>query len=72
MKKIITNYREGRTEYPLCNGEGRPGRYMVLKNLRESNKEFYERLVNSGYTKIGFYEVSTRVRGLHNLIAYVK
>ena len=72
MKKIITNYKEDRYEYPLCNGEDKPNRYMVLRKFRESNKEFYERLVALGYTRISFYEVTTRVRGLHDLIAYVK
>lgn len=73
MKEIKTNYEKGRFSYPMCNGESRNGWIMKLKkDCRESNNEFYQRLVEEGYTTIKFYEVSTRVRGLHNTIAYVK
>ena len=72
MEKIRSNYRKERYSYPLCNGEDREGWIMKLKEFGESIDEFYERLVNCGYKKISFYEVSTRIRGLHDTIAYVK
>lgn len=73
MKEIKTNYEKGRFSYPMCNGQDKKGWIMKLKNdCRESNNEFYQRLVEEGYTTIMFYEVSTRVRGFHNTIAYVK
>ena len=72
MKEIKTNYKPFRS-YPLCDGNNREGWRMKLKNdCRESNKEFFERLVAEGYTKISFYEVTTRVRGYHDVIAYCK
>lgn len=72
MKEVKTNYLEF-ASYRLCNGNDKKGYIMKLKsNCRESNKEFYERLVNEGWTTIMFYEVSTRIRGLHDVIAYVK
>lgn len=72
-KEIKTNYREGRCSYPLCNGENKEGWIMKLKEShRETNEEFFERLASSGYTKISLYEVSTRIKGLHDTIAYVK
>lgn len=71
-KEIKTNYVEGRSTYPLCNGESKNGWTMKLKEFKESDKEFYERLVAMGYTNIKFYEVTTRVKGLHETIAYVK
>ena len=72
MKKIKTNYGQFKS-YALCNGNDKKGWIMKTKDsCRESDKEFFERLVNSGYTTISFYEVSTRVRGLHDVIAYVK
>lgn len=72
MMEIKTNYKKGRYSYPMCNGEERNGYTMKLREFRESIDDFYKRLVESGYTTISFYEVSTRVRGLHNTIAYVK
>lgn len=72
MKEIKTNYRVGRYGYPLCNGENREGWLMRLAEFRETPKEFYERLVKLGYTRISLYEVSTRIKGVHDLIAYCK
>ena len=73
MKEIKTNYRKGRFSYPMCNGEDRNGWTMKLKrDCKESIGEFYQRLVDLGYTNIKFYEVATRVRGYHDTIAYVK
>lgn len=72
MKEIKTNYKPGRYEYPLCNGENKEGWMMKHQEFRESAKEFYERLASKGYKRISLYEVSTRVKGIHNLIAYVK
>lgn len=72
MKEIKTNYRVGRYEYPISNGNNREGWIMKLAEFRETPKEFYERLVKLGYAKISLYEVSTRIKGVHNLIAYCK
>lgn len=73
MKEIKTNYRSGRCSYPVCNGENREGWSMKLKDsCRETNEEFYERLASRGYSRISFYEVTTRIKGLHEVIAYVK
>lgn len=72
-KEIKTNYRAGRYGYPLCNGEERKGWMMKLKeSCRETDKEFYERLASRGYSRISLYEVTTRIKGLHETIAYVK
>lgn len=72
MKDIKTNYAPYKT-YALCDGNNRKGWAMELKkNCRETDKEFFERLVSYGYTRISFYEVSTRVRGYHEVIAYCK
>ena len=71
-KEIKTNYAPFKT-YALCNGNNKEGWLLKIKNsCRESNEEFYNRLVEEGYTNIKFYETSTRVRGIHNVIAYVK
>lgn len=73
MKEIKTNYREDRYEYLLCNGDSKEGWVMMLQTSpRESVKEMYERLAAQGWTRISFYETSTRVKGIHNIIAYVK
>lgn len=73
MEGIKTNYRKERYSYPVCNGENKEGWIMKLKeSCRESNSEFFQRLVDSGYTHISFYEVTTRIKGYHNTIAYVK
>ena len=72
-KEIKTNYRKERYEYPICNGEDRKGWTIKLKDsCRESDHEFFERLVEQGYKRISFYETTTCVKGLHELIAYVK
>lgn len=70
--EIKTNYRPGRSGYPVCDGNGRKGWTMKSQNFRETDKEFFDRLVGYGYTRISFYEVTTRIKGLHELIAYVK
>ena len=76
MKKMVesvkTNYGEWKS-YSLCDGNNREGWTMQLKkSCGETDKEFFKRLVSYGYTTISFYEVSTRIRGLHETIAYCK
>lgn len=60
------------SNYSICNGEDKKTMMMKLCKFRESDKEMFERLKNCGYKKITFYYVTTRVRGLYDLIAYVK
>lgn len=38
----------------------------------EGKDAFYTRLINEGYTRVKLYEVSTRIRGYHKVIAMVK
>lgn len=64
-KTIKTNYRD--SGYSIGNGIHNGS--IICSDFRESNKEFLERLVNKGYTRIVFYEETTRVRGFHKIYA---
>lgn len=79
MRKMIINGHEVTTNYekygsyPMCDGNDKKTmRMMIRENCRESAEEMLERLAGYGYTRITFYETSTRVKGIHNLIAYCK
>lgn len=60
------------SNYSICNGEDKKTMIMKLAKFRESDKEMFERLKDNGYKRITFYYVTTRVKGLYDLIAYVK
>lgn len=70
-KEITTNYGE-KTMDNLVSGDDLPNYDLCIKNFRESNEEFFKRLISYGYTRIRFGEVSTRIRGFHNVVAYCR
>lgn len=81
-REIKTNYNE-HFDYPMHNGNSGfstmcyESMQWVLRDgnkykSRESIDEMFERLVNSGYSRITFYRVTTRVRGLYDIIAFCK
>ena len=67
-KSIKTNYKE---EYRFSNGESKKTMKMELSYFGETDEEMLNRLADR-YSKITFYYVSTRVRGIRELIAYCK
>lgn len=69
--EVITNYEEKSAER-LVNGEDIDGYDLLIKESRESTKEFLEKLVDMGYTRIRFAEVATGIRGIHDVVAYCK
>ena len=71
-KVITTNYGESGAD-TIVRGDNLPNYRMEVKNsCMESDKEFLERLVSYGYTRIRFACVSTRVRGIHSTFAYCR
>ena len=70
-KEITTNYRETGSD-TIVAGNDLPNYTMVLAKFAESDKAFLERLVSYGYTRIRIARVSTRVRGIHDTIAYCR
>ena len=77
MKRVNVNGREVITNYggyyPYSDGDNKKTMRMVLKEkFNETDREMLERLAGAGYTRITFYETTTRVRGLHEIIAFVK
>lgn len=69
--EVLTNYPGGWTGYPIDN-KAYAHKNSVAKYQKghESDEQMLERLVSLGYTKIAFYETTTRVKGYHNLVAY--
>lgn len=70
-KEIVTNYGE-KTMHNLVSGDDLPNYDLCLKDFRESNEDFLKRLISYGYTRIRFGEVSTRIRGFHDIVAYCR
>ena len=68
-KQIVTNYGE-KTMNNLVSGNDLPNHDMYMRKSRETNEDFFKRLVEYGYTRIRFGEVSTRIRGFHDVVAY--
>jgi len=68
-KQIVTNYGE-KTMSNLVSGNDLPNHDMYMRENRETNEDFFKRLVGYGYTRIRFGEVSTRIRGFHDVVAY--
>lgn len=68
-KQIVTNYGE-KTMGNLVSGNDLPNHDMYMRKSRETNEDFFKRLVEYGYTRIRFGEVSTRIRGFHDVVAY--
>lgn len=70
-KEVKTNY--GKVNYPLWNGNDYPTTMRVMEiPLGESEESVLEQLVDKGYTKVTFYERTTRVRGYHHVYAFYK
>lgn len=86
MKSMVVNGKQIRTNYGqtyyLCDGNDRNGYRIKLREWvlddgakykrQETDEEMLERLAGYGYTTIRFAEVSTAIRGYHDLIAYAK
>lgn len=86
MKKMVVDGKEIKTNfgqtYYLCNGNDKNGYRIQLRDWvlddgakykrQETEKEMLQRLVSYGYTTIMFAEVSTAIRGYHDLFAYAK
>ena len=74
-KKIKTNYYEvtgGYGYYSLWDGNDVPACYDGYRavGFRETEDDLFNKLVDAGYTRIRFVEVSTRVRGYHEVYAF--
>jgi len=70
-REVKTNWREGRYDYPFCDGNGRPGWRIELKEPGETLREMVERL-GQRYSRVSLYTVTTRVRGYYEHIAFCK
>lgn len=70
-KKIVTNCGE-KTMNNLVSGDDLPNYDMYMIKNKERNEDSLKRLIDCGYTRIRFGEVATRIRGLHNVIAYCR
>lgn len=70
-KEITTNYRE-KTMHNLVSGNDLPNYDFYTKYFRESNEDFFKRLISYGYTRIRFGEVSTKIKGIHDTVAYCR
>lgn len=77
MKKIIINGREITTNlgenYSFGNGNNTATMSVRIKrDLRETDREFVERLAKAGYTHITLKLSTTSVRGYYDTYALVK
>ena len=70
-REVLTNY-ERFADYPIDHRSyaHKNATLCLRKNHCESDEEMLERLVERGFTRITFYETTTRVKGYHDLIAY--
>lgn len=68
--KVKTNYGGN---YAVWNGNDYP-KTMRVHNIPfgMSDREYLEELVAKGYRRIRFVEMTTCVRGYHNVYAFVK
>lgn len=73
MKKININGHEintnyGRSSYPILPD------YMNVEHVPDgmTDRSFLEKKAEEGYKKVTFYEMTTCVRGYHNLYANCK
>ena len=56
-------------EYPYLPNRNYKNSKVLMAQWNETENQMFERLVASGYTKITFYRLSTRVRGITQLCA---
>lgn len=70
-KEIITNFDEKGMD-TLVTGNNLPNYDLYCRESKENNEEFLKRLVSYGYTRIRFAEVTTRIRGFHDVVAYCR
>jgi hypothetical protein len=70
-KEILTNLGESGAD-AIVAGNCLPTRAMVICGFRESDREFVERCVRMGYTRVRLARVTTAVRGYYDTIAYCK
>lgn len=69
---VTTNYNESGAD-TIVKGDDLPNYRMELKqSCMESDKNFLERLVSYGYTRIRFARTTTRVKGIYNTFAYCR
>lgn len=67
-KEITTNFRE-KVNYAIVDGNGN---YQGRVQFGETEEDALNRLVNKGYTRITFYEVTTAIRGYHHILIRCK
>lgn len=86
MRTIEFEGREIKTNlggnYPFCDGNDKKTMKMCLPDVvltagdkykhTECADEMFERLARRGYNRITFYYTTTMIRGIYDLIAYVK
>ena len=67
---VKTNY--GSVDYPLWDGNEVPNIYDTYYRVDfgKSDADLFNELVDNGYTRIRFVEMTTRVRGWHNVYAF--
>lgn len=70
-KEIVTNYGE-KTMGNLVSGNDLPNYVLESMKFRETKEDFFKRLIEHGYTRIRFGEVSTRIKGFHDVVAYCR
>lgn len=70
-KKIITNYGESGA-MTLVTGDDLPNYELYTKRNKETDEEFFNRLVSYGFTRIRFAEVATFIKGFHDTVAYCR
>jgi hypothetical protein len=71
-RMVKTNFNGGNYGYPFCDGNDKKTMRLVIPDFGESAEQMLHRYSRMGYTKITFYNVTTRVNGIYNLCAYVK
>ena len=70
-KEIKTNYES--SEYAIWNGNDYPKTMKVFNvPFGKTTKDVLYELVEEGYTKIRFVEMTTCVRGYHKVYAFAK
>lgn len=70
--EVTTNYPGGASGYPYSDGNDKKTMKMILVNFQEREMDVIKRCVKNGYTRVTFYETTTRVRGYHKLLAFAK
>ena len=70
-KTITTNFNESGANTVVA-GNDFPNYTMKRAMDGETDRQFLERLVDAGYTRIRFAQTATRVKGYHSTVAYCR